>query len=81
MRLRLDHLSQTWQLKKVSASAQTVALSTLLFLYREVPQKRPAIYFERIERAKRPERLPVVFTPAEVKEVLARLDGVTHLIA
>ena len=33
-----------------------------------------------IERAKRPERLPVVFTRSEVQQILAHLDGVYHLI-
>ena len=66
--------------KSVAASTQTVALSALLFLYREV-LKKDLPYIEGIERAKRPERLPVVFNQAEVKEVLARLDGVNYLIA
>src|SRR2546427_1300869 len=66
--------------KSVSASTQTVALSALLFLYRDV-LKKDLPYIEGIERAKRPERLPVVFTQSEVKEVLARLDGVNYLIA
>ncbi len=66
--------------KQVSASTQTVALSALLFLYRDV-LKKDLPFIEGIERAKRPERRPVVFTQAEVKEVLSRLDGVTHLIA
>jgi len=66
--------------KSVAASTQTVALSALLFLYRDV-LKQDLPYIEGIERAKRPERLPVVFTQAEVREVLARLDGVNSLIA
>src|SRR3989441_4586289 len=66
--------------KSVAASTQTVALSALLFLYRDV-LKKDLPYIEGIERAKRPERLPVVFTQAEVKDVLARLDGVNYLIA
>jgi integrase len=66
--------------KQVSASTQTVALSALLFLYRDV-LKKDLPFIEGIERAKRPERRPVVFTQAEVREVLRRLDGVTHLIA
>ena len=66
--------------QQVSASTQTVALSALLFLYRDV-LKKDLPFIDGIERAKRPERLPVVFTKAEVKEVLARLDGVNHLIA
>lgn len=51
-----------------------------MFLYREV-LKKDLPFIEGIERAKRPERLPVVFTQAEVREVLARLDGVNYLIA
>ena len=47
--------------RKVSASTQTVALSALLFLYREV-LKKDLPFIEGIERAKRSERLPVVFT-------------------
>lgn len=66
--------------KTVAASTQTVALSALLFLYRQVLQvDLPDI--DDIERAKRPERLPVVFTRAEVKQILIHLDGVNHLVA
>jgi integron integrase len=64
----------------VSASTQTVALSALLFLYRDV-LKRDLPYISDIERAKRSKPLPVVFSRAEVQAVLARLDGVNHLIA
>jgi integron integrase len=66
--------------QSVSASTQTVALSALLFLYRDV-LKKDLPFIAGIERAKCPERLPVVFTKAEVKEVLACLDGVPRLIA
>ncbi len=66
--------------KSVSASTQTVALSALLFLYRDV-LKKELPYVEGIERAKKPERLPVVFTQTEVRAVLSRLEGVPHLIA
>ncbi|MDX6528877.1 MAG: hypothetical protein QOH41_1167 [Blastocatellia bacterium] len=64
----------------VAASTQTVALSALLFLYRDVLKKEQP-FIEGIERAKRPERLPVVFTKQEVTDILARLDGVPYLIA
>src|SRR5438067_11155685 len=66
--------------KQVSASTQTVALSALLFLYREV-LKKELPYVTGIERAKKAERRPVVFTQAEVKQVLARLDGAPYLQA
>ena len=65
---------------RISASTQTVALSALLFLYREV-LKQELPYVKNIERAKPANYLPVVFTRNEVNLVLAGLDGTTHLIA
>ncbi len=65
---------------KISASTQTVALSALLFLYRDV-LKKELPYVSNIERARRPKRLPVVFTRAEVKKVLAGLSGSHSLVA
>ena len=61
----------------VAASTQTVALSALLFLYRDVLKKEQP-FIEGIERAKKPERLPVVFTKDEVTEILSRFDGVSE---
>src|SRR5947209_12579234 len=66
--------------RRVSASTQTVALSAVLFLYRDV-LKKDLPYVAGIERAKKAERRPVVFTQAEVKQVLARLDGAPYLQA
>jgi integron integrase len=63
---------------KISASTQTVALSALLFLYRDV-LKRDLPYINHIERARRSTKLPVVFTRSEVQAILARLEG-THLL-
>jgi integrase len=65
---------------KISASTQTVALSALLFLYRDV-LKQELPYVKNIERAKPSKHLPVVFTRNEVQSVLARLEGTPHLIA
>ncbi len=65
---------------RVSASTQNQALFALLFLYRDVLK----IALPRIEgviRAKRPEHLPVVFTAEEAKAILARLSGVSFLVA
>jgi integron integrase len=64
----------------ISASTQTVALSALLFLYRDV-LKKDLPYITNIERAKASKRLPVVFTRREVQAVLARLNDTPHLIA
>ena len=65
---------------KISASTQTVALSALLFLYRDV-LKQELPYIQNIERAKPAKHLPVVFTRNEVQSVLARLEGMPHLVA
>jgi integron integrase len=65
---------------RVAASTQTVALSALLFLYRDV-LKIALPYIDGIERAKPSHRLPVVFTRVEVESILARLEGTQHLIA
>lgn len=65
---------------KISASTQTVALSALLFLYRDV-LKKELPYIDHIERAKPSHKLPVVFTRGEVEAVLARLNGTHHLVA
>lgn len=65
---------------QVAASTQNVALSALLFLYKEVLQiELPLV--EGVERAKRPQRVPVVLTSDEVKRVLAHLTGTHHLMA
>jgi site-specific recombinase XerD len=65
--------------KKVSASTQNQALSALLFLYRYV-LNNPLLRLEELVRAKKPKRLPVVMTKAEVKAVLSHLEGTPKLI-
>jgi len=47
--------------KRVAASTQNQALSAILFLYRDVLKKELG-WLDDVERAKRPARLPVVFT-------------------
>ena len=64
----------------ISASTQTVALSALLFLYRDV-LKKDLPYVSNIERAQRRKKLPVVFTRDEVRRVLTALTGTQSLIA
>jgi integron integrase len=52
----------------------------LLFLYRDVlKQKLP--YVSDIERARKPKRLPTVFTKDETKRIFANLEGTHWLIA
>ena len=73
-------LSQLAVRERVSASTQNQALCALLFLYRHVLEK-PFPQLENLIRAKRPTRLPVVMTRAEVKKVLQKLDGVNRIMA
>ncbi len=63
----------------VSASTQNQALNALLFLYREVLRKKIG-YVNGVVRAKKPRRLPVVLTKAEVKTLLSCLSGTTWLM-
>lgn len=55
-------------------------LSALLFLYRQVLHI-DLPYIEDIERAKRSQRVPVVFTRSEAQAILGYLEGTHHLIA
>src|SRR5882724_10946521 len=73
----LSHLAVD---KRVAASTQNQALSALLFLYKEV-LKTPLDWIEGVQRAKRPSRLPVVFTREEVQAILRNLDGTKWLMA
>jgi len=59
---------------KVSASTQNQALSALVFLYKDVLDM-PVGWLSALVRAKRPLRVPVVFTKDEVRRVFARLKG------
>ncbi|MBD2329132.1 integron integrase [Alkalinema sp. FACHB-956] len=65
--------------KQVAASTQNIALSALLFLYQQVLTIELP-YIDHIERAKQPDRLPVVFTQDEVRQILAELEGLPHLV-
>lgn len=60
--------------RNVAASTQNQALHAILFLYRNVLQiKLP--WLDEVQRAKKPQHLPVVFTREEVKALLAQLQG------
>jgi integron integrase len=66
--------------RHVSASTQSQALAAVLFLYKDVLGCDPG-WLDDIVRAKRPERLPVVLTRAEVGALLAALNGVRWIMA
>jgi integron integrase len=73
----LTHLARVGN---VAASTQNQALSALLFLYKEVLNQEIG-WLEKVERAKKPARLPVVLTRDEVHKVFAHLHGVPRLMA
>jgi integron integrase len=77
VRAFLTHLARD---RQVSASTQNQALAALLFLYRHVLEA-PIAVPAGVLQAKRPIRLPVVLTRAEVRLVLDALDGVPSLVA
>ena len=66
--------------RNVSAATQNQALSALLFLYRQVLQQKIG-WLEKVERAKKPARLPVVLTGDEVRKVLSQLHGTARVMA
>jgi integrase len=53
-------------------------LNALVFLYKQVLKKELGVI--DAVRARRPKRLPVVLTQAEVQKMLSLLSGVNHLI-
>jgi len=65
---------------QVAASTQNQALNALLFLYKEVLQREIG-WLEKVERAKKPPKLPVVLSLAEVKRIFGHLHGVPKLMA
>jgi integron integrase len=63
----------------VAASTQNQALCSIVFLYKHVLDKDIG-EFENLVWAKRPQKLPEVFTPDEVERVLNNLKGVFWLM-
>lgn len=66
--------------RQVSASTQNQAKAAILYLYKEVLHT-DLPWLDEVVQAKRPRRLPVVLTPAEVRELLLHMQGTTGLIA
>jgi len=74
-----DYLTHLAVAKKVAASTQNVAFNAIIFLYKQVLGiELPLI--EGVLRARRPTRLPSVFTPNEAKAIIGELEGSTKLI-
>lgn len=73
----LSHLASE---RNVAASTQNQALSALLFLYREVLDVELP-WLDNVQRAKKPQRRPVVLTADEVRSVFVHLEGKKWLMA
>ncbi len=66
--------------KKVASATQNQALNAIVFFYREVMQREVGL-LEGVVRAKRPERIPLVFSRDEIEKVFDQLEGLNHLMA
>ena len=66
--------------RNVAPSTQNQALAALLFLYRSVLEI-DLPWLDKVVRARKPARLPVVLTPNEVRRVIERMSGASRLIA
>ncbi|HYB66260.1 MAG TPA: integron integrase [Steroidobacteraceae bacterium] len=73
----LTHLAVT---QRVGAATQSQALQALLFLYRHVLQIELP-WLDNVTRASQAKRLPVVLSRAEVRALLAQLEGTSWLVA
>lgn len=65
--------------RNVSASTQNQALSSILYLYKNIIKKEVG-WLDDVVRARRSRRLPVVFTKSEIREIFNHLEGVPKLI-
>lgn len=72
-------LSMLANARDVAASTQNQALAALLFLYKRVLGIELP-WLDGLTRAKKPARLPVVLTQAEVAGLLRHVDGLTGFI-
>lgn len=63
----------------VAASTQNQALSAIVFLYKHI-LKRPLENLDKLKRAKRPKRLPVVLTEKEALSIINSTEGVHKLV-
>lgn len=65
---------------RVSSSTQNQVFNALIFLYREILEKKIEMV-QGVVRAKRPMRVPVVLTREEVKSLLSLLVGIDRIMA
>lgn len=63
----------------VAASTQNQALSAIVFLYSHI-LVQPLQHLDKLKRAKKPKRLPVVLTEQEAMAIIHSMDGVPKLV-
>lgn len=73
----LSHLAVTGN---VAASTQNQAMCAIVFLYKQVLE-RDLGEFENLTWAKRPAKLPEVFTVDEIDNVMNKIEGIYKLMA
>lgn len=76
----VEYLNYLANERNVAASTQNQALSALLFLYDQVLES-PLGDLGDIKRARKPRKLPVVLTEAEIAAIFAEMEGLPKLIA
>ena len=74
----LDHLVERGE---VATSSHLQAINALLFLHREVLGAAGARLLERRRGVRRPQRLPEVLSPDEVRAALNAMRGLPRLVA
>ena len=65
---------------RVASSTQNQALSAIFFMYKEV-LKIELSWLNDVNRAKRPEKVPLVFSKNEIQKLLTNLDGTCWIMA
>ncbi len=73
----LSHLAVN---RNVAASTQNQAFNALLFLYRNVLGAEFG-ELDNVEQAKKPKKVPVVFTKPEIKMIINQLEGYKWIMA
>jgi integron integrase len=73
----LSHLAVD---RQVAASTQNQAKAAILYLYKQVLGV-DLPWLDEVVQARRPQRLPVVLTPTEVRALLLHVDGTPGLVA
>lgn len=76
----VQYLNYLAEKRNVAASTQNQALCALLFMYDNV-LKQPLEKLEKLKRARKPKKLPVVLTVNEVQRIFNELEGTEKLIA